>query len=394
MRSPCYESPNIRIAKENMVASPRQTGAACAYNIEVLDTFESFIALGDEWPGFLARCEADHPFNTHRWLTTWWEIFGSGASLKLIVARKLGQLVCCIPLTVRTRQIHGVNLRYRTCWVNTHSFRSGILCDVNHLESLVPVFELMVAEKDWDITEFLYLPCDLKVHDALKNTLSRLRLLSSAKTGMDSPRLHLNGTWEVYLSTLSRSRRETVKRKARKVLDRSNGRVRIVSGRTGDLAGLLDECWEISRETWKHRGGSSIASDKSRTKFYERIAQDDSDWIVLGVLYLDDVPVAFEYDLLYKATLYNMKLGYDERYSPYSPGYVLRVALLRWAFENDVNVYDYMGFAQDYKSQFSTQVTPHENIRIYSKRSLPLSLFLLEEKVKPLYRRLRTLFNG
>lgn len=365
------------------------------YEVDVVNGFAGFEAIECEWLELLSECEANHPFNTHHWFATWWRNFGKNSRGSVLVARFRGRLVCCLPLLIAEKNVHPFKARHMSLWVNTHSFRSGILCHKDHFACLDEVLKRLVSDPRWDIFDLGYFPAHHQVLREWKRALEKAGIRYRTKPGMKSPRLVIRATWKEYLTSLSKSRRESVSRKLRKA-EKQGCRVEIQRGRTGDLDTRLEQCWEISRKTWKHQIGSSIAADEARLAFYRDIASAAVDWIVLGLLYVNDKPVAFEYDLLYQGVLYNLKLGFDEATRELSPGYVLRIALLEWAFDNGIKVFDFMGLEADYKNQFSTDVLEHENLVIYNKAALPMLLYcyrsqldFYQTRIKPPLRRIR-----
>ena len=360
-----------------------------SYSVSLLGSHQEFLELDKDWTDFISNCEADHPFNTHRWLSIWWQSFAEDAQPEVLVVREKGQLVCCVPMVTERAAAYGMRVRRRSLWVNGHSFRSGLLCDRRHVACLDDAVDGLMRSGDWDVFDLQLLPRDYEVHRAFKDALTNAGLKYTVTPHMDSPRLALEGDWNGYLATLSRSRRESMRRKVRKLIEREGATVTILAGVTDVLGERLEDCWEVSRKTWKHAAGSSIAADAARMDFYTRIATEPNNWIVLSLLDLNGRTIAFEYDLLYKGVLYNLKLGFDEEFKRLSPGYVLRVKLLHWAFDKGVKVYDYMGFGQDYKNQFSSGVLDHEHLRVYGKRLKSSFLYNLEDRVKPIYRRVK-----
>jgi CelD/BcsL family acetyltransferase involved in cellulose biosynthesis len=362
------------------------------YELEVGRDFSDFLALESEWSDFIQRCEADHPFNTHYWLASWWRSFVGKGPVLLISLRHAGSLVCCLPLVKSRMRFYGRFCRKLTPWVNTHSFRSGVLCDRNYLEALDVLASYLACLKTWDILDIPYLPRGYAAHEAFKQSLSRCGLRHQSSPDMCSPYLAISGSWEEYMAALSSSRRQTLRRKWRKFHELPKTRVEIISGTPQGLRSRLQDCWEVSRRTWKHEIGSSIAADPLRMEFYETIAA--SGWLVLGLAYLEHGPVAFEYNLLYKNTLYNLKLGYDGEHAKYSPGLVLRMAILQWAHEHNVRIFDYMGHEQEYKSDLGSGSAEHESLRIYGSGLLPGLAYGYEARLKPVLRRVKGLLIG
>lgn len=336
------------------------------YNLSTIDSAEEFLALADQWGELSENAEADMPFTTFEWYKAWWQYFSKDKEMRLLVVHTSGDsqaLVAVLPLMFDA----GERVRKGSIWANTHSFRVGILCHREHLEALGEFTRYLGNSRDWEGLRIPYLHSTLLVHEAFKKYLDRDKLKYISTAGMQSPWLEVEGAFQDQMKALSRSRRETLNRKKRKMLNKSGGTVEITVGNVADIEQRLEHCWDISRNTWKERKGSSIASDKQRMAFYEAIAQSPREWLVLGLLYIDGKPVAFEYNLLHKGTIYNLKLGFNEDFAKLSPGIVLRLSLLEWVYENNVEKYDYMGNTADYKTMFSTDIIKHEDLCIFGK---------------------------
>lgn len=339
------------------------------------------MSMEGEWQVLSDNTEGDLPFTTFEWYKMWWQSFSEQNTMCLLVVHADGhagrKLVAALPLLARE------SAREFSIWANTHSFRTGILCHREFGEALDVLASHLAAGSSWRELLVPYLPADYAVHRQFVSSLRNMGLRVISTPGMQSPWLKVEGEFQEQMKTISRSRRESLNRKRRKLLDKSDGRVEITVGRVADLEERLEQCWMISSKTWKYRAGSSIASDEHRIAFYNAIGCSSQDWLVLGMLYLDNNPIAFEYNLLYKGCVYNLKLGFDEEFSKISPGIVLRLSMLEWVFENDVERYDYMGNAADYKTMFSTGLTSHENLCIYNNSISGLAKYFTKGCVIP-----------
>lgn len=366
------------------------------YYIDKITDMDRIVEIKELWQDLQHRCEIDIPFNTYDWYHIWWESFqpDNEFSVYVVYLDNSRNKICAV-LPMYRSGITKRNKAILSTWSNTHSFRTGILCDKDHYHALDLLLSYLNSDLSWENIHIPYLVADNETELMLKKALSRQKLRYLSQPGMSSPVLEIKGAWDDYFNQFGRSTRESLRRKTRNILEKTNGRAEIICGINNDLDSKLNKCWQISRKTWKQKIGSSIAYDNSRMKFYEEIACSPNGWIVLAILYLRNEPIAFEYNLLYKGTLYNLKLGYDEDYSKLSPGVVLRLKMLEWAFSDErVKNFDFMGNAAEYKLMFSTHQLTHNNITIYS-RSMRHTLYVFYKgKLRPiLARNLRPIRN-
>ncbi|WP_415948032.1 GNAT family N-acetyltransferase [Streptomyces sp. KLOTTS4A1] len=66
---------------------------------------EEFHALADAWDRLHARCGAATPFQTHAWLSSWWQAYGRPGRLRVVLVRCGGELVGAAPLMLAHRPL-------------------------------------------------------------------------------------------------------------------------------------------------------------------------------------------------------------------------------------------------------------------------------------------------
>jgi len=359
------------------------------YRVETIDRADFSNDLEDTWTDLVARCENDHPFNTFSWLKNWIDSFDPDGQPFIIAVKKGGELCCVLPVLESVSGMAG--FRSQWSWVNPFSFRSGLLCDPECLDAIPLLLEKLLRLGSWDRFDFYFSPSDTRVHAALVESAEQLGLYLRREEDMQSPVMALQGSWDEFLGAMSRRRRESERRKQKKLIEKNDGSVRIFNGSSDSLHAALKQCWEISRKTWKHADGTSIAAAPERMEFFENIALQNTDWIVLPILYIAGKPIAFEFNLLYNGCLYNLKLGYDEAYRNLSPGQVLRFNMIEWSFENGVRKFDFMGHAADYKVAFSDEFVRHETLYLYSKSWRGRVASIYQSCIRPALRRVKQL---
>jgi hypothetical protein len=77
-------------------------------SIEKIIKEEEFEALAQEWNELLRRSASNTLTLTHEWLSTWWEVFGEGRELYILLVRDGKQLIGIAPMLKRTVQHYGV----------------------------------------------------------------------------------------------------------------------------------------------------------------------------------------------------------------------------------------------------------------------------------------------
>ncbi|HEU4390621.1 MAG TPA: hypothetical protein VFV34_22650, partial [Blastocatellia bacterium] len=77
-------------------------------DIEKIDTAEALHGLKPIWNSLLSKSASNTLGLTWEWMTTWWEVFGEGRQLCVLVVRDGGEVIGIAPLLKRTVQYYGL----------------------------------------------------------------------------------------------------------------------------------------------------------------------------------------------------------------------------------------------------------------------------------------------
>ncbi|MFD9943875.1 GNAT family N-acetyltransferase [Nonomuraea sp. NPDC059023] len=111
----------------------------------------AFAAMKPEWDALYERCATSTPFQSHAWLTSWWQWYGGRSRLHVLLLRHQDRLVAALPL-MRTRRWGcrvlsplGVGL----------SDYTDVLLDEAHRDGLArTASEALLGLPGWDVMDF------------------------------------------------------------------------------------------------------------------------------------------------------------------------------------------------------------------------------------------------
>jgi CelD/BcsL family acetyltransferase involved in cellulose biosynthesis len=135
-----------------------------------------------------------------------------------------------------------------------------------------------------------------------------------------------------------------------------------------DVGRHFDEMLAVEASGWKGRLGSSIVQNPKLRNFYESVCQNFAAVDALRVFLLrkDRRIVAFQICTLHAGTLTGLKSGYLEEYAKESPGQVLHLHIVRWAFSQaNVRIYDMLGPTSTTKMKWATGVDELSTIYVF-----------------------------
>jgi CelD/BcsL family acetyltransferase involved in cellulose biosynthesis len=217
------------------------------------------------------------------------------------------------------------------------------------------------------------------------------------------PIIDTSASLEEYRGQLSPNARRQLK-KARRRLEREGTiELQTVEEFTPDasLPEFLDECFRLEAAGWKGAGGNAVASDARLLRFWhallERFRQTGA--LRVSQLRLDGALIAFCLDVLHHGRLYSMKTSYDETFAYFSPGHVLRIAMIEASIEQGIAAQELLGPMLRWKERYATDARTTVTIRGYRRRAPTAALRFAGRRyalpaIKPMYAEVRRAVNG
>ncbi len=98
-------------------------------------------------------------------------------------------------------------------------------------------------------------------------------------------------------------------------------------------------------------------------------------------------PVAFEFNLLYRSVMYNLKLGFRPEWRSCTPGHVLKAFMIQQAMTEGASEYDLLGMNDAYKMEWATGVRRHICLCVAGPGAAAALAHWLTFEVKPRLRR-------
>ena len=160
-------------------------------------------------------------------------------------------------------------------------------------------------------------------------------------------------TFETWMATRSGNFRSDMRR-ARKRLERRNGRVRLVTGEDGDLDEVVAALGRLHRGRWTPAGYPGVIDDRVEQLIID-VARDQatSARLRLMVVELDGVPVSAQVFLAAGGEVNYWNGGWDEAYRDLKPGMLGILAAIEDAIARGEQRLDLGGGAQPYKLRFA-----------------------------------------
>lgn len=359
------------------------------FRVEALTSYQTFLSLREHWDQLFATAVEAFPTTSHAWLSTWWKTFGEDRQPYVVLVWDGDVLIGSAPFFYDTKEMLRIHLRVLRPWVNewVDCFSFLVVTPVAHIIDAI-MNHIDGISHTWDLFELPRMDRSSPVTQSFLQACQERGLSLGAEDDLQSPVLHLPGSWDELLQTLSPSFRQTLKRKIRAANKISNIRMSVLTD-----ASAMDPIVEISKESWQHDQGTSIASRRDIRAFYQAVIESyaQREQLYCALMEVDGEPAAFELNLAHHTTLYNFKLGFKKKFRHISTGVVLKAFFLKEVLDSqgqgrEFSTYDFMGTAEDYKLRWSKCLRVQNQYIVFSNQSAARRLYKWLYVVRPYMR--------
>jgi len=350
--------------------------------IEVVGNYEAFMSLESGWNKLVEKSGAGIPFLTFQWLNCWWQSYGAGNQMLIVIAKDGGEIVGIAPLMITKVRRWGIALRAVTFMANYHTNRMDFIItgDKNVVISAM-LDHIKKNYKGIDAYLLDFLVDGSESDAAVTGILAGKNLRGAKANSIISPFIKINGNWENYVSSLSKKWKRKISDTGKRFARLENG---IVKYTDSEIDKAFGDLLAVSKTTWQYDNGTAIASTKQDTAMYYSLAKamSEKNCLRLWILKINELPVAFMYAIEYANKLFALKIGFNKEYAQESPGVFLSAHVIRECFNNKLDEFDWLGENNDYKMKWTPLCRQHVQHRIYNNTLLGNAAYVTENMVR------------
>jgi CelD/BcsL family acetyltransferase involved in cellulose biosynthesis len=338
-------------------------------SVEELHDQSAILALTPAWERLRAKLAARGgprgPFLSPTWSAVFAaELVRDARRLRILIARREGEVAGILPLLAEQRNLAGVPARILRSLSDDHSQR----CDapVDGEEPARALVEHLLPDRSWDLLELREGAADPipSGFDALEAAAQERGLPTARWPSLRSPYLPLPASPEVLDASLAPKLRGNLRRRERK-LATDVGPVEL-EPLIGELHRdvidrALTDGFRLEASGWKGDQGTAIACDRVLQDRYRALAHAFSarGQLALYFLTVGGERRAFHFGLIEDDVYYVLKPGFDPALSAYGPGHLLVHAVARDLIERGVRELDFLGDDAPWKQAWTHRVRAH-----------------------------------
>jgi CelD/BcsL family acetyltransferase involved in cellulose biosynthesis len=371
------------VVEEQVVAHPPAVNAA-GTEVEVIRTFDRFLALGCEWDRLVEQCAIDRLFLSHTWFRTWWEAFGENKDLHIVTVRRDGQLVAAAPMMRTRASIYGIKAETLHAIYNAHTPRFDFIIAADEDPRVYECIWQTIAANDCEIVVLAQIPEGSGTIQAIEKVGKSEGWLSGQWVAPVSPFVTLGCDYESYFNSLRAGARFNLTKRYARLRKLGPVDVEVVTEPHAVDEAMRDG-FRIEAAAWKGEEGTAMLSNTAVADFYLRLARREAErnQLRLTFLRLGGKRIAFNYLLQSGNKLCAVKIGYDPQYHAYSPGNMLLNLILKDACGSGVQEYDLLGGDDEWKFEWTEKTREHRWLFLFRSRLRPRLLHHLKFGLVP-----------
>jgi CelD/BcsL family acetyltransferase involved in cellulose biosynthesis len=193
------------------------------------------------------------------------------------------------------------------------------------------------------------LPADSPMVAALQRAFAKRGLVRVSPQAA-APYIALDDTWSNPEQHLNSGRRSDLRRARRRAEELGTFTTEILTPTLAELPRLLDEAFQVERESWKGQEQTALSCDARRGQFFRRYAEAACRQGTLRLCFLriDGKPIAMQIAVVQSRRFWLLKIGYNAEYSRCSPGMLMIAETIAHAAKERLISYEFLGVSESW----------------------------------------------
>lgn len=332
-----------------------------SYELHCYTSLSQVESLSGAWRDLEKRsAEKFSLFQSSDWCLNWLRSFSKGLSdeeeldIKIYTLENQGKVDLLMPLMVKRTKVRTLML---TMLSDPQSQYSNLLVDTNTVSVLMGrlfmdrIFELNLAHT----VSFTNYPVNSFLAKILVG-YGHIKQSTDSSKFLDLTQIE---SWDAYHHSLYKSTRKERNRRRNKLQKLGNLDYQVLDSSHPRFQSLVMKCLEMKQRWLENTGKSADVFQDSKMQSFladdhgELAIESDGVKALLHCLMLDEKPIAMELGYVYKNDYYSYLGAFELDWFDYSPGKVQIEFAQKWAKEQGLNKFDFLGDPSAYKANWT-----------------------------------------
>lgn len=343
--------------------------AAMLHVLEIR-SMDELLPLRQDWNRLLSQTPDADYFQTLDWLEAYWQHLSADQQLRVLLILDADEIVGIVPLVLRNETTKIGPVRVLSYPLDDWGSFYGPL-GAHRKESLTAAMNyLQSSQREWDAIDLRWVNAEGNPEVWLRDAMQAAGMKTYRRPRSVIPIARLDGDWESYWATRSKSARSNLLRYERKLEklanEKSEGiehlRFRPAASEDTQLDlrwDLYDTCERLAAVSWQGSSttGTTLSHDDVRQYLRGQHQQAvRAGGVDINLLRVNGRDVAFQYNYYFDGQVSNLRHGFDPEFAKLGVGKVLMLKVLRDSCERGDKVYDFLPRHVEAKRRFATEI--------------------------------------
>ena len=338
--------------------------------VQFLTTTEEFARLAPEWNRLHAKAVAASVFNSWLFQYQWWQVYGAGQPLRILVALDRGETVGILALYIQKVVVLGAPvrvLRFVGSGGDTGPDDLGpvLAAEREHIVA-AKLARAALRLSDFDAAVLSDIDPKSVFAAAFEEAAADARRAIFSEVSERIAYIDLPASWGQFLQSMTSDRRSRLKKARRKCEAAHQSRFFVWSD-AASLDTVIDRLVELHRRRWAEAGGTGSFATPEYIEFHRQTMKSAfaRGWLRLYCLELDGELAAITYCYRFRNRIFLMQAGFDPKLARSNPGKALLGHALEHAIGEGNEVFDFLKGEHRYKDELATGHRETRGVRVF-----------------------------
>lgn len=343
--------------------------AISSYQKQIIRTRAELKTLRSEMAELFEQCPDAMVYGSTEWLFTWLDTLGENKELYLITLRKNDQLIAYWGFF----ECPAIGKRGLWPWGIHSGDEFSPVVHPDYGDAKQALFAHLVDLLDDHV--FVWIPlCRPAFLTELNQYIASAKQVGSyEKLWSEDPFISLHAeTYDAYLQEqFSSKTRQTFRRYERKLA--ADGELEWARfEQEEEMAFIYEKMESIERTSWKGNQSLGLFHRLEVREFYKKVLPllARKGWVSISVLKLNGRFLAYEFGFICGGTYGMHNIAFRPEAGIYSPGKLLMLKNIEYAFSRRLHAYDFLQGDEPYKKEFANDSLPLIDLTLYPKNIL------------------------
>jgi CelD/BcsL family acetyltransferase involved in cellulose biosynthesis len=310
--------------------------------------------------------ESSTIFLTPEWVINWWNCYGKGKTLSVLLLFDGERLAGVAPLAFSKNDSWGFFHILRFIGTGVADHLDFCIAPEVRREGMAALVDYIMTSLKWDLMDLVDIPEDSENVALLRELLEKYGVVSTLQPAILCPYLRINGQgWEAfYAARRSKSTRQDLRRRQRRLSEIGNLEFRHYDDPVS-VEAVFPQLFALYEKRWENRNLSLSFAGEQERLFYPQLCADLSrrGQLHLLTLELDGRVIAFTLSAVKGSQFTWLITAHDPELDSYFPGELILVRLLEEVFQSgSCEEFDFTRGDEPYKFKWTDEHRP--NLRV------------------------------